>query len=170
MAVRLRQLQTTPPVAFTNKCDLRFGGAQTVTQSGVQQLSAGVSVSMGYSPTSITFDPDTWFLKTVLTEPLAVIFLNGSLSTGLENTSYADTLVALGGSNGSYSFSLIGGTLPNGITLASTGRFSGIPTEGGEVFRLHCRAGHEQSSGHDLACVECDSGDCSAAGVDNPCQ
>ena len=85
---------------------------------------------MGYSPTSITFDPDSWFLKTVLTEPLAVIFLNGSLSTGLENSSYADTLVALGG-NGNYSFSLIGGTLPNGISLANNGRFSGTPTESG---------------------------------------
>ncbi len=130
-AVRLRQLHTTPPVAFTNKCDLRFGGAQTVTQTVVcNSYRQEYLFQMGYSPTSITFDPDSWFLKTVLTEPLAVIFLNGSLSTGLENSSYADTLVALGG-NGNYSFSLIGGTLPNGIALGANGRFSGTPTVGG---------------------------------------
>jgi hypothetical protein len=43
---------------------------------------------------------------------------------------YADTVRVTGG-NGTPSFSLASGTLPPGVTLASTGRLAGTPTQAG---------------------------------------
>lgn len=131
-AVRLRQTHGTPPVPFTNRVELRFGGTQTVTVAAIcSTYRQEYLFELGYSPSSVVFDPNSWFLKTVLTEPLQPVILNGSLSVGQEDVAYADTLVAVGG-NGNYSFSLIGGALPNGISLAANGQFSGTPTVGGD--------------------------------------
>lgn len=130
-AVRLRQIHSTPAEPFVNRVDLRFGGTQTVTQTVVcDRYRQKYLFEMGYTPNSITFDPDTWFLKTVLTEPLQPIFLNGSLAVGQEGSGYADTLVAIGSGTG-YTYSLIGGSLPNGIVLGTNGIFSGTPTQSG---------------------------------------
>lgn len=132
-AVRLRQTHSNPPVPFVNRCDLRFGGAQTVTQYAVcNSYRQEFYFDMGYTPSSITFDPDEWFLKTKFAEPLQPVILNTSLSLGSEDSPYADTLVAIGG-NGNYTFSLLSGTLPAGLTFASNGHFSGTPTEGANV-------------------------------------
>lgn len=132
-AVRLRQIHSNPPVPFVNRCELRFGGAQTVTTSAVcGTYRQEYTFDLNYTPTSMTFDPNAWFLKTSAIEALQPIILNTSLASGLEGMSYADTLVAIGG-NGNYSFSLLDGTLPNGISLGANGRFSGTPTEGASV-------------------------------------
>ncbi|MBB2775704.1 UNVERIFIED_ORG: outer membrane autotransporter protein [Comamonas terrigena] len=53
-------------------------------------------------------------------------------------TAYNSTLSASGGT-GPYSFSLVAGTLPAGLTLASNGTLSGTPTAGG-TFNLTVRA------------------------------
>lgn len=130
-AVRLRQIHANPAEPFVNRVDLRFGGTQTVTQTVVcDSYREEYLFQMGYAPSSITFDPDTWFLKTVLTEPLQPVFLNSALSVGQEGSAYADTLVAIGSGTG-YTYSLIGGALPNGIVLGANGIFSGTPTEHG---------------------------------------
>ncbi|MCB9357609.1 MAG: M1 family metallopeptidase [Calditrichaeota bacterium] len=130
-AVRLRQIHVTPAVPFTNRVELRFGGAQTVTQSVVcSTYREEYLFDLGYSPSSLTFDPNSWFLKTVANDPLQPVFLNDSLSAGTQYQSYADTLVAIGGT-GSYTYSLIGGSLPAGVTLNSSGLLTGMPMEGG---------------------------------------
>jgi aminopeptidase N len=138
-AVRLRQTHTTPAVPFTNRVELRFGGAQTVNQSVIcDSYREKYLFELGYTPSSLAFDPNSWFLKNVQSEPLQPIFLNTSLTVGTINQPYADTLVAIGA--GTPTYSLIGGTLPNGITLASTGQLSGTPTEFGNfplTFRVN---------------------------------
>jgi len=53
-----------------------------------------------------------------------------SLPNGTINVSYSQTVTASGG-NGSYTFTLSSGTLPNGVTLSSGGVISGTPTNGG---------------------------------------
>jgi hypothetical protein len=126
-------------VPFTNRVELRFGGAQTVNQSVIcDSYREKYLFELGYTPSSLAFDPNSWFLKNVQSEPLQPIFLNTSLTVGTINQPYADTLVAIGA--GTPTYSLIGGTLPNGITLASTGQLSGTPTEFGNfplTFRVN---------------------------------
>jgi len=52
---------------------------------------------------------------------------------------YSATLTATGGNNGPYSFSVIAGALPAGLTLAANGTLSGTPTAGG-TFNFTARA------------------------------
>jgi len=61
-----------------------------------------------------------------------------SLPAGTLNTAYSQTLTASGGAT-PYSFALSAGTLPNGLTLSSTGALSGTPTQGG-AFDITVRA------------------------------
>ncbi|MBK6911987.1 MAG: M1 family metallopeptidase [bacterium] len=130
-AVRLRQIHATPAQPFTNRVDLRFGGAQTVTQTVVSNsYRAEYLFNMGYTPSSIALDPDEWMLETKMNEPLQPIFLNAALTIGTEGAPYADTLVAIGGAS-AYTFTLIGGALPTGITLGSNGIFAGTPSVSG---------------------------------------
>lgn len=130
-AVRLRQIHNVPPLPFTNRVELRFGGAQTVTHTVVcSAYRTEYLFDLGYSPSSLSFDPNSWFLKTVSNEALQPVFLNSSLTQGTQLSPYADTLVAIGG-NGNYTFSLIGGTLPDGIALAANGHLTGTPGTGG---------------------------------------
>jgi len=130
-AVRLRQTHSTPAHIFTNKVDLRFGGAQTVTQTVVCNSARQEYVfPMGYTPSSIAFDPDEWMLEAKQSEPLQPIFLSTSLNSGVEGTPYSDTLVAIGSGTG-FTYSLIGGVLPGGVVLGTNGIFTGTPTAGG---------------------------------------
>ncbi|MCB1060509.1 MAG: M1 family metallopeptidase [Calditrichaeota bacterium] len=139
-AVRLRQIHTTPPVPFVNRVELQFGSAQTVTESVVcDSYRDKYLFDLGYTPSSLAFDPNSWFLKSVFNEALQPIFLNAELTVGTEGQTYADTLVAIGSGSG-FVYSVIGGTLPDGITLASTGELSGTPTEYGDfglTFRVN---------------------------------
>lgn len=57
--------------------------------------------------------------------------LTTTLASGAVNSPYYASIGASGGAGFGFSFSLDSGTLPNGITLNSTGELSGIPTEGG---------------------------------------
>ena len=63
------------------------------------------------------------------TEPLLVIVTTG-LPAGIPGFAYSAQLVATGG-DGSYSWSLAGGALPAGLTLAADGLITGTPTETG---------------------------------------
>jgi uncharacterized protein (TIGR03437 family) len=57
-------------------------------------------------------------------------FLTGALSNGVLNQAYNTTLNASGGSGG-YTFSIIGGGLPPGLSLSSAGNITGTPTATG---------------------------------------
>ena len=81
---------------------------------------------MGYAPSSIAFDPNLWFLKSSTSVTLQPIILNATLEMGMESVAYVDSLIAIGG-NGNYSWSIISGTLPSGLSMASNGVISGTP-------------------------------------------
>ncbi|MFN0112380.1 MAG: putative Ig domain-containing protein, partial [Blastocatellia bacterium] len=60
----------------------------------------------------------------------AITITNGALPNGSYGSAYNQTLNASGGS-GNYQFSLSGGSLPRGLTLAQNGQISGTATAGG---------------------------------------
>lgn len=60
-----------------------------------------------------------------------------SLPTGIVNQSFSGALVAQGGT-APYAFSILSGTLPNGLVLSSTGALTGTPLAGG-VFPVTVR-------------------------------
>jgi phosphodiesterase/alkaline phosphatase D-like protein len=63
----------------------------------------------------------------VLVDPPAPRITTVSLPGGAVGTPYSQTLTAAGG-NGPYSWGLIGGTLPSGLSLSLSGTISGTPT------------------------------------------
>ena len=65
----------------------------------------------------------------VITAP-AALTLSGNPPAGTVGTAYASSLVATGGV-APYSFSLVSGALPTGLSLSSTGAITGTPTASG---------------------------------------
>jgi Putative Ig domain len=72
------------------------------------------------------------FLNAGICDPggSGVVITTGSLPGGTVSDAYSQTLAASGGT-GPYSWSLTGGSLPNGLTLSSGGVISGTPTNTG---------------------------------------
>lgn len=66
-----------------------------------------------------------FFVLTVATAPLAITTAS-SLPAGTEGQAYATTIQASGGT-APYTFSVVGGALPNGLTLAAGGAITGAP-------------------------------------------
>jgi uncharacterized protein (TIGR03437 family) len=62
--------------------------------------------------------------------PMPLATPGGSLTSAQANISYTATLTATGGT-GTYSWTVIGGTLPPGLTLSSGGTLTGTPTVAG---------------------------------------
>jgi hypothetical protein len=80
--------------------------------------------------------------------PLGI--LTTSLASGAEGISYSAALVASGGTE-PYSWSVVGGALPAGLTLASSGLLSGTPTEFGTFsFFVQVADATFESTGHVL--------------------
>ncbi len=71
----------------------------------------------------------TMAFRLVLATALAVTS-GTTRPNGVMGATYADTLRATGG-DGSYSWSVVGGALPSGVTLAATGVLSGFPSQTG---------------------------------------
>ncbi|MBU1638766.1 hypothetical protein KKC97_13975, partial [bacterium] len=131
-AVRVTQTQTNPDTTFRTRIELRFAG--TMDSTMIVENSEWESLyllDLGYAPSSLAVDPDVWILRTLTTASLPPTILNTTVNTGLEGDPYLDTLVVIGGT-APYSWSLIGGALPDGITLTATGFLSGTPTEYGD--------------------------------------
>ncbi len=73
-------------------------------------------------------------LTVSLGNPLSLSGL--STPDGKVNTSYSQTFTATGG-NPPYSWSVVGGTLPTGLSLSSGGQLSGVPVQAGAfAFRV----------------------------------
>ncbi|MFH1686175.1 MAG: putative Ig domain-containing protein [bacterium] len=78
-------------------------------------------------------DPDAWVLKYSSSQSwrLWFITLPDELPGGVAFGYYEDSLRARGGS-GAYTYSLIGGNLPSGVTLDGAGVLKGTPTQIGD--------------------------------------
>jgi hypothetical protein len=69
-------------------------------------------------------------LSLTIAQATAIVISTTSLPSGTVNTAYSQTLAATGGV-APYTWTQTGGTLPAGLTLASTGMISGTPTATG---------------------------------------
>ncbi len=104
--------------------------------SGLGLSSAGVVSGTPGTAGTFTFGVAVSDGLTTVTKNLtlaiatAVTVTTASLAAGKVGTAYAATLAASGGS-GTYTWSLVSGALPSGISLSSSGAFSGAPTAAG---------------------------------------
>ncbi len=98
------------------------------TQDGLFQLQVQLRDTQG---TTIT----TRFTLRITTSPLYLV--SGSCPVGYVGVPYECVFMAQGG-HPPYTWSLVAGTLPDGLILEERGRISGVPTKAG-VFLVHIR-------------------------------
>ncbi|MGD2120747.1 MAG: putative Ig domain-containing protein [Gemmatimonadota bacterium] len=102
-----------------------------ITLSGAGVLS-GTPTSAGTYTFTVQVDWGGQTATQELTLEIQAVLtvLTTSLPNGVVGSSYENTLEASGG-DGTYAWSVIVGSLPDGLTLALNGAFSGIPTSTG---------------------------------------
>jgi hypothetical protein len=84
------------------------------------------------------------FNVTARFDPQLVITSGDPRPGGLMGKPYADTLLTSGGT-GAYTWQLVSGALPSGLTLAVNGRITGIPaTTGSSTFTVRVTSGAQQ--------------------------
>jgi hypothetical protein len=95
------------------------------TSTGLKQIPVLVSdAQLRSGVDTIDINVTEFICQTITLTPT-------TLSNGIQNSSYNQTISATGGVS-PYSYSVSAGALPNGITLASGGNLSGAPTVQGE--------------------------------------
>jgi arylsulfatase A-like enzyme len=127
-------ISTTPGVTLTMFDDGAHGdGTAGDGVYGVQlpAFASGTLISYSIKVTdsnsTVTILPNAG--SYTVTQPLAIS--TSSLPNALTSASYTQSLAATGGSASGYSWSVTGGSLPPGMTLGSSGTFSGTPTAAG---------------------------------------
>lgn len=110
-----------------------LSGTPTAVGSYASSISAFDS-STGTGP----YRDATAFTMVVSAAPPIVIAPTTLPNAGVA-TAYSTTLTATGGNDGPYTFAVIAGALPAGLTLATNGTLSGTPTAGG-TFNFTARA------------------------------
>ena len=102
------------------------------------------------SPTQLLCSSPAWAPEPLLGseeegDPCVLRIATSGLPTAVRDSTYADSLEALGGGGGPYTWTLVGGTLPDGVALVSRDGFAvfeGEPTETGQfVSRIRVTAG-----------------------------
>ena len=101
-----------------------WSGAQSV--SGTEKLTPTATGSSTYTITCTT-PSGSQSASATLTVVSALSITTTSLASGQVGTAYSATLAATGGVS-PYTWSVTGGTLPEGLTLSSSGAISGTPT------------------------------------------
>lgn len=101
----------------------------TPTGSGPSTFTIGATDSLGNAGTSGSY---------TLNIGTGSLTVNpASLPAGTKGIAYSQTATAAGGTGGPYTFTVVSGSLPGGLTLASSGLISGTPTTSGtSTFRL----------------------------------
>ena len=128
--------------------DAAWAGATSYGQYGVGPWGSTVSGIPAGSPAKWIWSADSdgddvvFFRYTIGVGPVALAVQTANLPAGEVEQTYDANLTAIGGS-GSYSWSLVGGALPAGLTLdAVTGAISGTPTaEGTSSFTVQVQDG-----------------------------
>lgn len=124
-----------------------LSGTPTAVGSYASSISAFDS-STGTGP----YRDATAFTMVVSTAPPIIISPTTLPNAGVA-TAYSTTLTASGGNGGPYSYTVVTGALPAGITLATNGTLSGTPTAGGTfnfTLRAADTAGNTGASGYTL--------------------
>ena len=133
--LKVEQRQASQPVVFRMPVDFaihRLGTSQVDTlvlkcddRSKIFKLHFPTQV------TSIELDPSDWILKYESSDSWSITIVTDTseIAIGKQYAPYADTILTL--SSISSSIQIIYGALPNGLTLATTGEITGIPTETG---------------------------------------
>jgi hypothetical protein len=115
----------TPPPGLT----LSAAGVLSGTPTAAGSFSIYVQVS-SQIPTVGAQTASQWFTVVITATPSLTIA--GSLSGGTVGVPYSSTLIGSGGyGTGAYTFSLVSGTPPAGLTLSGGGILSGTPTAAG---------------------------------------
>jgi aminopeptidase N len=132
--VHIRQYQTSTPQVFHLPIELQFQGVGGVPTYRVWNTKREQNYRFVSSqvPSSITFDPYSWILKYLGTEPYTMHLVTDSVPDGTEWISYSCALEVIGGEQ-PYQFQVASGALPPGLTIDPTsGIISGTPSVGGQ--------------------------------------
>ena len=129
--------------------------------------TTAVNLSNGFLNDNLAMEiPATWTGDSVIVVNSLVINTT-SLPNGKAGSAYSTTLAASGGS-GSYTWSLLSGSLPSGITLNAAGTITGTPTmPGAFTFTVQATDGHLSDSKSLSIQVAPKSGDANADGAIN---
>lgn len=130
----IRQAQLTDPQVFVMPIDMEIQmAADTVTQV-VFDTARGQNFILhsDQEPVTILLDPDRWISRSSGFESYTMHIISDSLSAGLQTSPYDDSIVVKG-LTPSYSYQILSGALPSGLTLSPpTGVISGTPCESGD--------------------------------------
>lgn len=142
--VRIEQVQTAPRATFQTRLDLRFSGGADTTRLRVENAlwSELYYFNLGYAPTGLAVDPESWVLKQTQSVSLPLTILTPELRAGVAGIPYTDLLQAVGGGGSNRMWEFIAGELPPGLTFAPDGTVAGTPTTPGR-FAFYMRVTDE---------------------------
>lgn len=104
--------------------------AGTISSAGLYTAPGTISTQQSVTVTATSVANTSKYARATITllPPLAIT--TASLPSATASTQYGATITAMGGKT-PYAWSLLSGTLPPGLSLASSGAISGIPTTAG---------------------------------------
>jgi hypothetical protein len=135
----LRQGQSSDPQVFDLPVDIEVYDGTVYHQFVVdnnqreQNFILFVNDASG-PPVSVYVDRYDWILKTDISEGYGFHLIYDPLAGATQYVPYLDSIIARGGSE-PYSFSIVSGSLPDGLSLnPTTGMITGMPLQAGPVF------------------------------------
>lgn len=97
----------------------------------------GTSYTNGESVSNLTSTNGTTVILYAQWTAINVILTSNTLSEGVFDAEYSDAINTATGGSGSYSYSVINGTIPDGLSLnADTGAITGIVAAPGDIFEF----------------------------------
>jgi hypothetical protein len=144
----IQQSSLVYPPIYKMPIDLLFnyGGQYTTTMTVFNDRPKQVYIFKSDNFVgSITLDPEKWIYRAATTGLWQYTMIPMPLDTGIQYSSFRDTIIVRGGSE-MHKFSIISGALPTGLNLDSlTGVIFGAPLESGE-FTFMVRAKDQYST------------------------
>ncbi len=156
--VHVRQTQTSDPQVFDMPIDLEVYDGTVyypyVVDNDKREQDFVLFVNDASSaPVWIYLDRFDWILKTATWETYGFHLIYDPLAGGTQYAPYLDSVIARGGSE-PYSFTIVSGSLPEGLELgSSTGLITGVPIEVGPfsfTVRAQDNAYHIQEAGYSM--------------------